>query len=31
MWSPDINISDVSHAVFHLLIVADTHIYLYNS
>lgn len=31
MWSPDIHVSEVSHAVFHLIIIADTHIYLYNS
>jgi hypothetical protein len=31
MWSRDIQISEAWHAIFHLLIIADTHIYLYNS
>jgi len=31
MWSPDIDVSELWHSVFHILIIADTHIYLYNS
>lgn len=31
MWSPDSNVSEAWHAVFHILIIADTHIYLYTS
>ena len=31
MWSPDIDVSELWHSVFHMLIIADTHIYLFNS
>jgi hypothetical protein len=31
MWSKDIEVSEQWHAVFHLLINFDTHVYLYNS
>lgn len=31
MWSDDLVVSEQWHAIFHLLINLDTHIYLYNS
>jgi hypothetical protein len=31
MWSEDLAISERWHAVFHLLIIFDTHVYLYNT
>ena len=31
MWTPDPYVSDAWHAVFHLLILFDTHLYLSNS
>lgn len=31
MWNKDINISERWHAIFHLLISLEAHIYLYNS
>jgi len=31
MWNPDLRVSEVWHAVFHLLILFDTHLYLSNS
>lgn len=31
MWSEDIVVSERWHAIFHLLIIFDTHVYLYNT
>ena len=31
MWSPNSNVSEMWHCIFHLLIYFDNHLYLYNS
>lgn len=31
MWSPNLEVSELWHAIFHMIIIIDTNIYLHNS